>query len=271
MKTYLHQNSRKKHNFYMATFFVIAMVVAIAITSIKSANKIPTLAELEGMGYRGENKLLFDSTAFSVPFELAPLKEEHLYNLVESYMESGEIGEALAYLKAEEPMQRDSSSYVGFMNYAALVHLRARDTLGAVTLYQKLVDFAPHTGRFSNQLGVLYTYTASYDRAIGAFQAAIKKEVNNALYHYNLGIAYQKIRKRRRALKALKKARLLGHLGACTLYRKMTRKEVYRAGKTVCCDGTLSTSTGRGTCSHHGGICETATVVDTIYTVAACQ
>ena len=24
---------------------------------------------------------------------------------------------------------------------------------------------------------------------------------------------------------------------------------------TTCCDGSSSTSTGRGTCSHHGGVC----------------
>jgi len=26
-------------------------------------------------------------------------------------------------------------------------------------------------------------------------------------------------------------------------------------GGTKCCDGTTSSSTGRGTCSHHGGVC----------------
>lgn len=270
MTTHQPTNLRKKHNLGCLVFFVLALAAAIGFDAFKSAHAVPTLSELEGMGYRGEDKLLFDSTVFSIPFELAPLKEEYLYNLVESYMEKGEAAEALAYLSAEEPMQRDSSSYVGFMNYSALVHLRARDTVGAITLYQKLVDFAPHTGRFSNQLGVLYNYSAAYPSAITAFKKAIQQEQNNGIYRYNLGITYLKMRQRRRALKALKRARLLGHLEACKLYRKMTIKKVNRVGLTLCCDGSTSTSTGRGTCSHHGGVCGTTNVVDTVYSVAAC-
>jgi len=29
----------------------------------------------------------------------------------------------------------------------------------------------------------------------------------------------------------------------------------FKGGVTQCCDGTTSSSTGQGTCSHHGGVC----------------
>lgn len=34
-----------------------------------------------------------------------------------------------------------------------------------------------------------------------------------------------------------------------------TYKPKYRIG-AICCDGTRSSATGRGACSHHGGVCE---------------
>ena len=40
---------------------------------------------------------------------------------------------------------------------------------------------------------------------------------------------------------------------------------------TLCCDGTISNSTGKGTCSHHGGVCETSSCSkpDTPYFITA--
>ena len=40
---------------------------------------------------------------------------------------------------------------------------------------------------------------------------------------------------------------------------------------TLCCDGTISNSTGKGTCSHHGGVCESSscTKPDSVYFVTA--
>jgi hypothetical protein len=40
-------------------------------------------------------------------------------------------------------------------------------------------------------------------------------------------------------------------------YQPVKEKEVYkvRVG-AICCDGSRSNATGRGACSHHGGVCE---------------
>ncbi|RYE37848.1 MAG: DUF3761 domain-containing protein [Sphingobacteriales bacterium] len=40
-------------------------------------------------------------------------------------------------------------------------------------------------------------------------------------------------------------------------YKKTKEQETYRVRTgAICCDGTRSYSTGRGTCSHHGGVCQ---------------
>jgi endonuclease YncB( thermonuclease family) len=41
---------------------------------------------------------------------------------------------------------------------------------------------------------------------------------------------------------------------------------ISNSNATICCDGTFSNSTGKGTCSHHGGVCSTASSTQLINT-----
>ncbi|MBC5994019.1 tetratricopeptide repeat protein [Pontibacter cellulosilyticus] len=74
---------------------------------------------------------------------------------------------------------------------------------------------------------------------------------------YNRALCYSKLGKTKEAVADLKTAIEVGHVEANKLHERINplkKRVAYYV--TRCCDGTTSSATGRGACSHHGGVCD---------------
>ncbi|GAB5416398.1 MAG: hypothetical protein Crog4KO_10160 [Crocinitomicaceae bacterium] len=75
--------------------------------------------------------------------------------------------------------------------------------------------------------------------------------------YYLAALSFEKVRKRQEAVDNLHKAIALGHEDADKLHERINPERRRVVDYNIrCCDGTISYSTSRrGTCSHHGGVC----------------
>lgn len=95
-----------------------------------------------------------------------------------------------------------------------------------------------------------------YSKAIEAYTSVIDASYDWKNTLYKRAICYNKLGEKQNAVTDLKKASELGNKEAEELHDKINpvRKRVaYYV--TRCCDGSTSSATGRGACSHHGGVC----------------
>jgi len=93
-----------------------------------------------------------------------------------------------------------------------------------------------------------------YEEAIILNTELIDK--NPSMYYFERAKCYNKLGKKQEAVNDLNKAIELKHPKAEKLHEQINpirKKVAYYV--TRCCDGSTSNSTGRGTCSHHGGVC----------------
>jgi len=93
-----------------------------------------------------------------------------------------------------------------------------------------------------------------YEEAIVLNTELIDK--NPSMYYFERAKCYNKLGKKQEAVNDLNKAIELKHPEAEKLHDQINpirKKIAYYV--TRCCDGSTSNSKGRGTCSHHGGVC----------------
>jgi tetratricopeptide (TPR) repeat protein len=105
-------------------------------------------------------------------------------------------------------------------------------------------------------------------RALGFIYSSMKKN-KLALKHLNeyldtypkdvdalnkIGLIYQNSKNKSKAEEIFSLAKDLGSKEACLNLREITAKISYKRIKQ-CCDGTSMKTTGKGACSHHGGVC----------------
>lgn len=160
----------------------------------------------------------------------------------------------------------DTIAHQHLTNYAFHKYLELGDTAAAIGLLQSnLKKFPEHPAP--------YKLLADLDFKLKEYRSARKNygkyvEMNatdaDALFH--LGVCYLDAKNKSKAKKYFEKASNLGHSQACKNYRELSAKTRYSI-RSVCCDGSYSSSTGRGTCSHHGGVCRTEHVPYKTYTV----
>jgi tetratricopeptide (TPR) repeat protein len=96
-----------------------------------------------------------------------------------------------------------------------------------------------------------------YKLALPELDELISKEGSNSNLFYNRAICYSKTGKIKEAVEDCKTAIELGNENADKLYNKINpikKRVAYYV--TRCCDGSTSSATGRGACSHHGGVCD---------------
>jgi len=95
-----------------------------------------------------------------------------------------------------------------------------------------------------------------YDDAISNYGILIASSYSLKESHYQRALCYNKQKKTQETVDDLVKAIELGNTDANELHEKINPiKKRVSYYVTRCCDGTTSNSTGRGTCSHHGGVC----------------
>jgi len=96
-----------------------------------------------------------------------------------------------------------------------------------------------------------------YKMALGELDALLANNPGNSDLLYNRAMCYSKTGRTAEAVLDCKKAMEIGSEEARKLHEKINpiRKRVaYYV--TRCCDGSTSSATGRGACSHHGGVCD---------------
>lgn len=96
-----------------------------------------------------------------------------------------------------------------------------------------------------------------YEAAIKDYSNLIERENDNVDYLYERAICYKHLNEIQLAVDDLKESIKLGNHEAEKLHDKINpvKKKIIRY-ITRCCDGSTSNATGRGACSHHGGVCD---------------
>jgi len=195
------------------------------------------------------------------------LKDIRIKELINWDLQHGEKEKARELLKEEIKLYKnDSLKHIEIMEYAAERYLTIGDTLETINLYLQLSKDYKHTGTFYNKIGILYSRMHKNKSAILEFKKAVKIEPQNDMFIYNLGVGYLNRGSKQRAKKHFKKAAELGHKDACKEYRELSARTRYYQ-ESRCCDGSTSSATGRGACSHHGGVCRILNIPYKVYTV----
>lgn len=98
--------------------------------------------------------------------------------------------------------------------------------------------------------------TKKYQDALDLLNTLAYNDASDPSTLYQRAFCYDKLGDTEKAVEELKMAMTLGSAEATKLHDKINpeRKRVVEY-VTRCCDGSTSYSTGRGTCSHHGGVC----------------
>ena len=96
-----------------------------------------------------------------------------------------------------------------------------------------------------------------YKKAIPYIDTLLLYDSKNIDLLYDRATCYSKIGKRKNAAEDLKPGFNAGDKKSVELYNKVNPIKKHIVGYvTRCCDGSISYSTGRGTCSHHDGVCD---------------
>ncbi|MDX2361420.1 MAG: hypothetical protein QNK23_11485 [Crocinitomicaceae bacterium] len=111
-------------------------------------------------------------------------------------------------------------------------------------------------GEIQFSKGIWHLERKMYKDAIESYSVTIDKQYELSSCYYQRALCYKALMDYEHAAIDLRKAMGLSHPDAEELYEKINpeRKRVsYYV--TRCCDGSTSSATGRGACSHHGGVC----------------
>lgn len=96
----------------------------------------------------------------------------------------------------------------------------------------------------------------NYSSSLLSIDLAISDYGKSGDLLYYRGLCLNKIGKTREAVQDLKTAIGLGNGNAKMLHEAINPLRKRQVGTlTRCCDGSSSSATGRGACSHHGGVC----------------
>jgi tetratricopeptide (TPR) repeat protein len=129
-----------------------------------------------------------------------------------------------------------------------LLYTYLGDTVNYLEIGEAIIRSGGADAQFRNQMGLMYYGQRQYKKALIEFDDAVELRPDG-VYYFNKAQVLLALGKERKARQSLKAASDLGNKEACNQYREMTA--------ALCCDGTTSNSTGRGTCSHHRGVCGT--------------
>lgn len=154
-----------------------------------------------------------------------------------------------------------------YYDYNAKLHLVGKDTLQAIEIYKNYLEETTCNEQMLLSLGYTLAEINERNEAIKVFKKYLKIQ-NSGEIQNQIGYLYYLNKNNRKAKYHFKLSKNLGYEQGCINYRELTSKvKYYYTGRTICCDGWISYSSGRGTCSHHGGICQFETTPETVYTV----
>lgn len=74
-----------------------------------------------------------------------------------------------------------------------VVCLKRQDLVGAQVACRESLRLHPHNPRAWHLAGVVHAQLSEFERALKCFQQACELDDSNAIYHYNLGLAYKEL------------------------------------------------------------------------------
>lgn len=127
----------------------------------------------------------------------------------------------------------------------------------AIELFDQILREYPSKIHYEYRLGVLYEHHEDNRKMLKHYKAYLNKEGNKhrAEVCNSLGVYYMEHKNKWQAKKYFKEGMELGNENCCNNYRELSAVTRYNT-YSRCCDGSTSSATGRGACSHHGGVCK---------------
>lgn len=153
-----------------------------------------------------------------------------------------------------ELFENDTTSHLGVVNFIVSKFIETGDTTAAKDLCEITIKKFPNRPDPYLHLANLEIKQNDYRDAVKRYMKYYQFDDSNANVLCNLGHCYAQLNNKSKAKEYYKLSAELGNSEACQQYRELTAKTKYYT-RSVCCDGSTSSSTGRGTCSHHGGVC----------------
>lgn len=123
-------------------------------------------------------------------------------------------------------------------------------------MYAKLFHMDVQREFLADSIGNMEFRRSKYNLAVLGFSEAIKEGFNLSETYFKRAECFIKLKETQLAVNDLKASIKLGNQKASELHDKINPELKKFVGYTTrCCDGTESHSSGRGACSHHGGVC----------------
>jgi len=183
--------------------------------------------------------------------------DENIAELVKYNIKNDHKDQVRLLLEKELELHKDdSTNFEGILNHAYHSYIEIGDEEHAKALLADAKKNHPESAVPYLIAADAYFNTLDYKHAAREYETYVHRVSNDEEAYYHLAICYTQRKSKSKAKKYYKKAADLGHKDACHNYRELTAKTRYSIS-SECCDGSHSSSTGRGTCSHHGGVCYT--------------
>jgi tetratricopeptide (TPR) repeat protein len=169
-----------------------------------------------------------------------------------------------ARLEAEEQQKRVESEKkekerldsLNYYNAKADEKIKANQFRSAIRYLNAALNFSTTRSDIVQKRADCFFNSNQISKAIDEYSSLINSTYNAGDNYYKRALCYQKANKRREAVSDLKHAIQLGNSRASKLHEQLNplkRRIAYYV--TRCCDGSTSSATGQGACSHHGGVC----------------
>lgn len=181
-------------------------------------------------------------------------RDKHIRGLInwDSHKTNPKAQELIA--KELSLYENDTSKHIEVVDFVIRQYLRSDDTLAAKDLCLQTIKSYPKNPNCYEHLATIELAQHDFRDAIVHYKKYLSIDDSNAVILSNLAYCYIQLKNTTQAKKYYKLSADLGNSEACKQYRELTAKTRYYT-QSACCDGSTSSSTGRGTCSHHGGVC----------------
>ncbi len=140
-----------------------------------------------------------------------------------------------------------------------------KDSIKGLKILKTLIKDCPNSKLAYKKLGD-YFLKKQTNKAIHYYKNYLKIDTLDSTVYKNIAFAYLAKKQKKRAIKYFRISTKKGDKEACYKLRELTAKTRYDT-RSLCWDNTISYSTGRGTCSHHGGVKRLQYIPYKVYTL----
>jgi len=194
--------------------------------------------------------LLIGTYFLALDFHKAEMKRQEAVRLVK-IQDSIQAAEIIAIKRAKQ----DSFDTYSSIAYESIdkVHLKT-----ATNYIDSALLVFPTNYEMNLLKGEVLQRRKRYLKAYDHYQQMkISGDSEKGELYLQMGTCLLKLGERGKAISAFDKSSMFKNLVGKELYEKWNPKiRVLSHYTTLCCDGTTSSSSGTGACSHHGGVCQ---------------